>query len=81
MNVLTDWIDGNPPRAGLWMARWSGASYGAMLYWTGRVWLTHAGNPSNLPGFQYRGLAFDPSRAVECQDAETGEPGMWVPVR
>lgn len=37
-------------------------------------------NRSRYPA-HWRGLAFDPSRAVECQDAETGCPGMWVPTR
>lgn len=87
MDVFTPWFPSTvkPVHSGEYPTREDPADpVPAMMLWDGRRWRYLDGAVAKWAltrGQEWRGLAFDPSRAVECGDAETGEPGMWVPTR
>lgn len=85
MDVLTPWFPPTikPVHRGEYLTR-DGANddLPTMMLWDGKAWRYCDGTIAKWAikrGREWRGLAFDPTRAVECSDAETGEPGMWVP--
>ena len=83
MDVFTPWFSATtkPARPGLYLVSFEiNKQQDGLLRWDGKRWWYRDIAISHR-AFSWAGLAFDPSRAVECGDAETGEPGMWVPVR
>ena len=83
MNALTPWFPARlkPKRKGDYLARFDNGRHSAdLLRFDGKRWWWDD-IEIRQRSFFWRGLAFDPSRAVESQDAETGCPGMWVPTR
>lgn len=82
---LTPWFKRSvaPARPGHYLVR-DGFGCIDLMHWDGQWWRYLEGNAGVTgieSGSMWAGLAFDPSRAVESQDAETGCPGMWVPTR
>lgn len=87
MDVFTPWFPPwiNPARVGRYLTR---MHYGLATdpivstgHWDGVQWSIGGIKYRIGMGIEFCGLAFDPSRAAECSDAETGEPGMWVPTK
>lgn len=82
MDVLTPWFPPSikPVHAGQYLTRLNSSDVMPTLaLWDGQRWIGIEGGAWLITRWEWKGLAFDPSRAVECSDAETGEPGMWVP--
>lgn len=80
---LTGWYPASikPVREGLYLVSFEvSRQQDGMLQWDGGQWWYREIRIAHR-AFWWAGLAFDPSRAVECQDAETGCSGMWVPTR
>lgn len=82
MKILSDWQTGNPPMPGLYLTRINGTdTLEAMMRWDGEQWWWLHGKawPTRAAPLEFRGLAFDSSKAEETEDAETGVVGWFIP--
>lgn len=85
MRVLTDWFPATtkPARNGEYITRLSAKdALPTMLVWNGHCWHSKFGHVQYF-NFEWRGLAFDPAAAEECDDAESPDPtnprrGWWA---